>query len=302
MAADKKSFVLYADSYGLIKQLPDDVAGKLLKHIFAYVNDENPVSDDLLLNIAFEPIKMHLKRDLKKFELIKEKRSIAGKKSAEIRQQNSTNSTHVDFVQQTSTNSTVSDSVSDNVSDSDSDSVSTNVDVVVDVKKIDDDFLKYKILFFKNFTDDYDFVFEIQKVKNKLDDPKDESEFLFLSRVLNFLISEKRKKVPPKKESIHQLIIDELKTSEQWLDVISSQNNLTPENIRNKLDEFKEHLFTEQKEHQTKNEFLRHFKSWLRVKNNSKNEITNGKQQFRFSTTEAIETISSNSARGPSEN
>lgn len=125
MAQDKKSFVLYADNYGLIKQLPDDVAGRLLKHIFAYVNDENPVSDDLLLNIAFEPIKMALKRDLKKYEQIKEKRSLAGKKSAEQRQQNSTNPTHVDFVQQTSTNPTVSDS--DNVSVIDSVSVSDNV-------------------------------------------------------------------------------------------------------------------------------------------------------------------------------
>lgn len=125
MATDKKSFVLYADNYGLIKQLPDDVAGRLLKHIFAYVNDENPVSDDLLLNIAFEPIKMALKRDLKKYEQIKEKRSLAGKKSAEQRQQNSTNPTHVDFVQQTSTNPTVSDS--DNVSVIDSVSDSDNV-------------------------------------------------------------------------------------------------------------------------------------------------------------------------------
>lgn len=125
MAQDKKSFVLYADNYGLIKQLPDDVAGRLLKHIFAYVNDENPVSDDLLLNIAFEPIKMALKRDLKKYDQIKEKRSLAGKKSAEQRQQNSTNPTHVDFVQQTSTNPTVSDS--DNVSVIDSVSVIDNV-------------------------------------------------------------------------------------------------------------------------------------------------------------------------------
>jgi len=133
MATDKKSFVLYADNYGLIKQLPDDVAGRLLKHIFAYVNDENPFSDDLLLNIAFEPIKMALKRDLKKYEQIKEKRSLAGKKSAEQRQQNSTNPTHVDFVQQTSTNPTVSDSdnVSDSVSVIDSDNVLSKDNIII---------------------------------------------------------------------------------------------------------------------------------------------------------------------------
>lgn len=79
MAQDKKSFVLYSDNYGMIKQLPDDVAGRLLKHIFSYVNDENPISDELLLNISFEPIKQSLKRDLKKFESKKEERSISGR-------------------------------------------------------------------------------------------------------------------------------------------------------------------------------------------------------------------------------
>ena len=79
MAQDKKSFILYSDSQGLINQLPDDVAGRLLKHIYAYVNDENPISDELLINIAFEPIKMQFKRDLKKWEESKEAKSINGK-------------------------------------------------------------------------------------------------------------------------------------------------------------------------------------------------------------------------------
>ena len=119
MAENKKSFVLYSDSQGLINQLPDEVAGQLLKHIFAYVNDENPQTDNLLLKIAFEPIKMQLKRDLVKYEDKKEQWSEAGKKSAEARrlkkeqeaQQNSTNSTSVDFIQHISTDSTVVNSV-----------------------------------------------------------------------------------------------------------------------------------------------------------------------------------------------
>jgi predicted N-acyltransferase len=121
MAENKKSFVLYTDSQGLVNQLPDEIAGRLFKHIYAYVNDENPISDELLLNIAFEPIKMQLKRDLKKWEETKEGRSVAGKASAEARrlakinQQDLTNSTNVHFVQQTSTNSTVNDNVNVNV-------------------------------------------------------------------------------------------------------------------------------------------------------------------------------------------
>jgi hypothetical protein len=78
MAENKKSFVLYSDSQGLINQLPDDVAGRLFKHIYAYVNDENPITDELLLNIAFEPIKMQLKRDLIKWVDIKETKSNSG--------------------------------------------------------------------------------------------------------------------------------------------------------------------------------------------------------------------------------
>lgn len=90
MAENKKSFVLYTDSQGLVNQLPDDVAGRLFKHIYAYVNDEKPISEELLLNIAFEPIKMQLKRDLIKWENQLEQRKQAGLKSAEVRKRNAT--------------------------------------------------------------------------------------------------------------------------------------------------------------------------------------------------------------------
>ena len=79
MAENKKSFVLYCDQIGLFRQLPDELAGKLIKHIFSYVNDENPETDDLLINIAFEPIKTQLKRDLKEWEKSLETKSESGK-------------------------------------------------------------------------------------------------------------------------------------------------------------------------------------------------------------------------------
>ena len=90
MAQGKKSFVLYCDLLHTIDKLPDDKAGQLFKHILAYVNDLNPLTDDLIINIAFEPIKQQLKRDLQKWETeIKPKRSEAGRlgglKSAETR-------------------------------------------------------------------------------------------------------------------------------------------------------------------------------------------------------------------------
>ena len=70
MAEGKKGFVLYVDQRGIFDKLPDEKAGKLIKHIFSYVNDENPNTDDLLIDIAFESIKQQLKRDLKKYESI----------------------------------------------------------------------------------------------------------------------------------------------------------------------------------------------------------------------------------------
>lgn len=85
MAENKKGFVLYADQKCLFDKLPSDKAGDLIKHIFAYVNDEDPETDDLIVQIAFEPIKQQLKRDLKSYEKIKEKRSEAGKKGMDAR-------------------------------------------------------------------------------------------------------------------------------------------------------------------------------------------------------------------------
>lgn len=68
MAENKKSFVLYVDQKNTVDKLPDEIAGKLLKLIYSYCNDENPVVEDLMLDIAFEPIKQQLKRDLVKYE------------------------------------------------------------------------------------------------------------------------------------------------------------------------------------------------------------------------------------------
>ena len=115
MATNKKSFILYADIKTTIDKLDNEYAGKLFKHILAYVNDENPTTDDLLLEVAFEPIKRQFKRDLEKWEQIKSKRSEAGKASAESRKQKSTKSTSVESVQQSSTNPTVNVNVNETV-------------------------------------------------------------------------------------------------------------------------------------------------------------------------------------------
>jgi len=71
MAEGKKSFVAYVDWKETFDALPDDKAGKLVKHLFAYVNDESPISDEELINVVFINIKQQLKRDLQKYERIK---------------------------------------------------------------------------------------------------------------------------------------------------------------------------------------------------------------------------------------
>ena len=79
MAQGKKSFLLYCDQRGLFDKLPDEYAGRLIKHIFAYVNDENPETDDLVLTMAFEAIKTALKRDLQKYQEFVERQRVNGK-------------------------------------------------------------------------------------------------------------------------------------------------------------------------------------------------------------------------------
>jgi hypothetical protein len=76
----KKSFVLYTDQREVFDELSDEDAGRLIKHIFSYVNDENPSTDDLLLKVAFLPIKTQLKRDLKMWDEKKLQRAEAGRK------------------------------------------------------------------------------------------------------------------------------------------------------------------------------------------------------------------------------
>lgn len=80
MAKDKNSFVLYCDLIHTVRKLPKEDAGELFIHILEYVNDLNPETENPLVDIAFEPIKQSLKRDLKKYEHRAERARENGKK------------------------------------------------------------------------------------------------------------------------------------------------------------------------------------------------------------------------------
>ena len=43
------------------EELSDEEAGKLVKHLFNYVNDKNPQTSDKLTKMCFIPIKQSLK-------------------------------------------------------------------------------------------------------------------------------------------------------------------------------------------------------------------------------------------------
>ncbi len=96
MAAGKNSFVLYSDLIGVVQKLLNkdkekgtNNAGELFLHILKYVNDLNPEPENDIVDLAFEPIKLQMKRDLKKWENTSKIRSEIGRegglKSAEAR-------------------------------------------------------------------------------------------------------------------------------------------------------------------------------------------------------------------------
>jgi hypothetical protein len=70
MAEGKNKIIIYRDWITTFESLSDEEAGRLIKHLFLYVNDKNPKPADRLTALLFEPIKQTLKRDLKKYEAI----------------------------------------------------------------------------------------------------------------------------------------------------------------------------------------------------------------------------------------
>ncbi len=137
MAEGKKSFIVYSDSKSLVDKLPDETAGKLFKMLFAYVNDESPKTDDVLLDIAFEHFRQKLKSDLRKWGEIKVKRSESGRKGGLAKQANARSAKKILANQAVTVN----------------DNVSVNVNVN-DIKKRKADFQKSLLPFWDEYDKD----------------------------------------------------------------------------------------------------------------------------------------------------
>lgn len=128
----KKSFILYSDIRETFTALTDEEAGQLIKHILTYVNGIEPIIENRIVKILFEPIKAQLIRDAEKWNNIIDKRKEAGKlgglaKGSKTKQKiaNAKNA------KQKVANLAVNDNVNVNVN------VTDNVNVIVnDIKKI----------------------------------------------------------------------------------------------------------------------------------------------------------------------
>lgn len=93
----KDSFILYTEQKEIIDKLTDEQAGKLIKAIYQYASDGIIPELDMLLEIAFIPIKQNLERNSEKWENIKQKRSEAGKLGAEIKKQKQAKQANANF-------------------------------------------------------------------------------------------------------------------------------------------------------------------------------------------------------------
>ena len=118
MAENKKSFLLYCDLIHTVKKMPKEKAGELFMHILEYVNDLEPNTDDLIIQLTFEPIRQSLKRDLEKYERIR----LKNKENADKRW-NKNNTTECDRIQPNAKNA-------DNDNDNDNDNVS-DIDILL---------------------------------------------------------------------------------------------------------------------------------------------------------------------------
>jgi hypothetical protein len=164
MATGKKSFTAYCDWKDTFDSLPNDKAGQLIKHLMAYVNDENPETDDVLINAVFAQIKATLKRDLKKWEAKREQNRENARKRWNKKDANACGRIN------RNANDAVSVSVSDSVSDS----------VKVSSNKLDDDVLYNVDDLKKHYLQSETFNAVLQNKKLKLVDNNDLSKRLDL--------------------------------------------------------------------------------------------------------------------------
>lgn len=124
MAEGKKTFIFYSDWINMVREMDNEDAGELLKHILRYVNDENPETKNKFVKMAFGHMKPLIKSDLVKWDSIRAKRKEAGAKGGKTTQANA---------KQNQANAKQVQAVND------------NVNINTTTKEVEVDFLKVKI-------------------------------------------------------------------------------------------------------------------------------------------------------------
>lgn len=162
MAKDKKSFILYTDLLSVVEKLvikdrqdKTNHAGELFLHILKFVNDKNPIPINFIVDMAFEPIKLSLKRDFKKYEVYIEKQKENGKKGGRPRKTQKTQP----FLEKPKKADSVS--VSDNVIDNEIIDKSITINNKKFISKAINDNQWLEVLAMQN-------KFKIELVKNKI--------------------------------------------------------------------------------------------------------------------------------------
>lgn len=183
MATGKKNVIVYTDWISTFELLSDDEAGKLIKHFFRYVNDQEPQPPDRLTEILFEPIRSTLKRDLSKWELKAEKARINGKGGGRPKTENNPEKPDRLFIDEKKPVS-VSVSVSDSVSVKEINSLTT---ILTDSSHVQN---KLELdLRFNLFWSAYDKKTGKTKVKQKFDKLKEQEIVKIMEHVPKYIES-----------------------------------------------------------------------------------------------------------------
>lgn len=230
MAEDKKSFVLYADLIHTVRKLPKEKQGELFMTILSYVNDENPVVDDLMVELVFEPVKLQMKRDLVKYETTKERRKeagrLAGLKSGEARKAIVPETNQIEPKGTNGSKNEPNEHVTVTVNDTVNDTVTVTDTVILLEKETKKEFKEISI-------------------------------------------------------SKNEIFAKEILESQSWIETISMQNKITPEEIPKWIDDFNKKLISELDNKISKKEYASHFSRWLPGEIIKSKQ--NGKQQPKFS-------------------
>lgn len=105
---NKKSFVLYTDTYESIKDLSNEQKGILLNAIFVYAQSHDLIKLDSTTKMAFSFIRQYLDRDEYSWNEKIIKRRLAGSMGGKQRVANQANATFAKQTKQNQTNQAVS--------------------------------------------------------------------------------------------------------------------------------------------------------------------------------------------------